>query len=110
VGRKGIIPPFDKEAADKENAEEVNSELQRGDNEHLDFVNYHQGLAVVEEEFEELKAEIFKKDANPYRIKAEAAQVAAMGRKMMRLADKHLYYQKYLTTEEGREKTRAIIG
>jgi hypothetical protein len=110
VSKNGKVPQFDSGMSDEVNANAVRMELDRGDRDHEDFVNFHQGLAVVMEEFEELKEEVFKKELSAYRIKSEAAQVAAMGLKMMRLADKFLHSQRYLTTEEGRKNVKTIIG
>lgn len=60
--------------------ETVNQEYQQATRNFGAFHSAHEGLAVIEEEFEELKAEVFKRPA--YRDKdgmaEEAAQVAAM--------------------------------
>lgn len=48
--------------------------------EYAPFNNAHEGLAVLWEEFEELKREVFKKQSNydMARMKKEAIQVGAM--------------------------------
>jgi hypothetical protein len=38
----------------------------------------HEGLAVIWEEFEELKQEIFKKEVDPHAIMSELSQISAM--------------------------------
>ena len=46
------------------------------------FRSYHEGIGVLLEEFEELKAEVFLKNVNPEAIRSEAIQVAAMALSM----------------------------
>lgn len=43
------------------------------------FASGHEALAVLMEEFEELKVEVFKRNPRPERLREEAIQVAAMG-------------------------------
>lgn len=45
------------------------------------FHSAHEGLAILQEEFEELKAEIFLKNRDDERIKKELVQLATMCRR-----------------------------
>ena len=45
---------------------------------HRAFNSSHEGLAVLLEEFEELKHEVFQRDQDAARMREEAVQVAAM--------------------------------
>lgn len=45
---------------------------------HKPFNSYHEGKAVIEEEFEELWEEIKKKNPDKAKLKAEVLQVGAM--------------------------------
>lgn len=58
----------------------VNQEYLWAETHFPSFHSAHEGLAVIEEEFEELKKEVFKKppDRDLYDMAKEARQVAAM--------------------------------
>lgn len=64
---------------------ELVNELTRAANEcgHGPFVNRHEGFAVLLEELEELKAEVFKKDPYPADMRTEAIHVGAMAIKFI---------------------------
>ncbi len=47
------------------------------------FRSYHEGIGVLLEEFDELKLEVFRKNADPDAIRNEAIQVAAMALAMI---------------------------
>lgn len=61
-------------------AEEIGEEAVRADEIFPSFNSPHEGLAVIWEEFEELKAEVFKKqsESNYEAMRKEAIQLGAM--------------------------------
>lgn len=56
----------------------VQQEYERASKKHKKFNSYHEGLAVIWEEFEELKTEIFKKEPDEDNLNSELEQIAAM--------------------------------
>jgi hypothetical protein len=56
-----------------------------------DFTSYHEAIGIIDEEFTELKQEIFRKEykQNPARILLEAKQLANVAVKTMIMALKH---------------------
>ncbi|KKN75623.1 hypothetical protein LCGC14_0378610 [marine sediment metagenome] len=56
----------------------IENEYRRARDKFPPFNSAHEGLAVLWEEFEELKAEVFKKDASKMAMLSEAIQVGAM--------------------------------
>ena len=46
------------------------------------FNSAHEGLAILWEEFEELKTEVFMQKADPNRMHAELVQIGAMAQRM----------------------------
>lgn len=58
--------------------QDVNRELHSALLKHGGNASAHEGLAVIMEEFEELKAEVWKREHDPARLRAKAIQVAAM--------------------------------
>ncbi len=52
--------------------------LRQARKEHPPFHSTHEGLAVIWEEFEELKQEVFKKDIDKIALLMELTSVAAM--------------------------------
>lgn len=65
--------------------QEVNTEYEWATKHFPPFASAHEGLAVIMEEFEELKAEVFKnpKTRSQEAMKNEARQVAAMAIRFM---------------------------
>ena len=61
-------------------AEQIKREAIEASDNYPDFHNAHEGLAVLWEEFEELKAEVFKKQSkyDIAHMRREAIQVGAM--------------------------------
>ncbi len=59
--------------------DEVRIELRRAESKHAPMHSAHEGFAVILEELEELKAEVFKKRPDVKRMRKEALQIAAMG-------------------------------
>jgi len=57
---------------------EVQNECERASKKHPKFPTMHHGLAVIWEEFDELKTEIFKKVPDQENLKSELVQIAAM--------------------------------
>ena len=57
---------------------EVVSEFRRASNLHPKFNSAHEGYAVILEEVDELKAEVWKRHHDPELMRKEAVQVAAM--------------------------------
>lgn len=57
-------------------------EIERARNKHRDMQSIHEGLAVIWEEFEELKAEVFKQKVEPDKLADELISVAAMCQRM----------------------------
>lgn len=57
---------------------EVFEELELAKLRFKDFSCYHEGLAVILEEFEELKAEVFKKNQSKESMRQECIQIATM--------------------------------
>ena len=71
-------------------AELALDEADLGEREHGPFNSLHEGMAVLWEEFEELKVEVFRGNTeprNPRAIRAEAIQVAAVALKIARMVD-----------------------
>lgn len=60
-----------------ENAEE---QYLKARQQHVAMRSYHEGLAIIWEEFEEFKAEVFKKHPDPQLMREELEQIAAMCR------------------------------
>jgi len=58
----------------------VVEECNRARAKHAPMHSYHEGLAVLWEEFEELKQEVFKKNPDEDAMKEEVVQIAAMCR------------------------------
>jgi hypothetical protein len=58
--------------------DDVTQEVIRARSMYPKFSCLHEALAVLWEEFEELKLEVFKKNASPDKLHDEAIQVAAM--------------------------------
>lgn len=58
--------------------EDVENEFAYASQKHKKFTSYHEGLAVIWEEFEELKQEIFKKKPDEDNLNSELVQIAAM--------------------------------
>lgn len=56
----------------------VQEELSKARSKHRNIYSIHESVAVILEEFEEFKAEVFKRDPNLSLIKEELVQVAAM--------------------------------
>lgn len=69
-----------------ERMKDVACEVIDAETKHGHFHSAHEGLAVIEEEFIELRTEVFIRKINYKRVYAEAMQLAAMGVKMMQLA------------------------
>lgn len=70
---------------------EVSEELDRALRKYAKFHSAHEGLAVIHEEFDELKAEVWKrpKKRQPKKMRHEAIQLAAMAlRFAMEVCDK----------------------
>jgi hypothetical protein len=59
-------------------AKEVATELTRATEIYGPIVSAHEGYAIILEELDELKAEIWKKNKDPYKMQEEAIQIAAM--------------------------------
>ena len=58
--------------------DEVKQECERASKKHPKFMSMHHGLAVIWEEFEELKTEIFKKEPDLENLESELIQISAM--------------------------------
>jgi len=63
-------------------AEEVVIELAAAQAKHRPMHSLHEGLAVLWEEFEEAKAEVFKKHPDLTNLRKELVQIAAMAARM----------------------------
>ena len=63
---------------------DVQKEFERASKKHKKFSSHHEGLAVIWEEFEELKEEIFKKVPDQDNLYDELTQIAAMCLKFYR--------------------------
>jgi hypothetical protein len=66
----------------------IKKELLSANKEHPLFNSYHEGYAVIKEEFEEMWDEIKKRNPDSELIKAECIQTAAMCLKMLISFDK----------------------
>ena len=73
-----IILQWKKKVTMNKFLEEVEEEYKKASAKHPDFPTMHHGLAVIWEEFEELKQEIFKKNPDLNNLKLELVQIAAM--------------------------------
>ena len=62
-------------------ADLVNEEISKAREAHGDQTSYHEGLAIIMEEFEELKAEVFRKNVDKDALKKELIQTATMCRR-----------------------------
>jgi hypothetical protein len=60
----------------------VVEELARTRKAHAVIRTRHEGLAVIEEEFLELRAEVFQREPHPEKLLAEFVQVAAMAQRV----------------------------
>lgn len=58
--------------------ESVLTEYKEATREFGAFKSAHEGLAIIQEEFEELKAEVFHRDESRADMRHEAKQLAAM--------------------------------
>ena len=56
----------------------IEQEFERATSMHLPLNTYHEAEAVIEEEFLELRTEVFRKDGDKYRVRAKAVQLAVM--------------------------------
>lgn len=61
--------------------EKIVAECDRAVEKHGHFASGHEALAVIWEEFEELKEEVFKQKADPENLRTELVQIAAMCRR-----------------------------
>jgi len=59
--------------------ERIQKELMRAVRIHAAFHSAHEGYAILLEEVDELKAEVFRRDRHYDRMRTEAIHVAAMG-------------------------------
>ena len=66
---------------------EVKNELNNANEMHGNFASYHEGYAVIKEEFEELWDEIKKRNPSKADLREEAIQLTAMGLKFITLID-----------------------
>lgn len=65
----------------------IKDEYERANRKFPPFHSPHEGLAVIEEEFEELRQEVFKRSHEPSLMRKEAIQVAAMCCKLLDLLE-----------------------
>lgn len=56
----------------------IEQEFERATSMHPPMNTYHEAEAVIEEEFLELRTEVFRKDLDRDRVATEAVQLAAM--------------------------------
>lgn len=56
----------------------ISAEYRRAADKFERFHSFHEGLAVLMEEFEKLKTEVFRKDVSLRQMRMEAIQVGAM--------------------------------
>lgn len=68
-------------SVDDEFCLKVVNECQRAIEKHGHFSSSHEALAVIWEEFEELKDEVFKQKADKLNLRTELVQIAAMCRR-----------------------------
>lgn len=63
----------------------VNKEYKKASHEFRSIISPHEGLAIIQEEFEELKAEVFKnhKLRDQGQMKKEATHLAAMAMRFL---------------------------
>jgi hypothetical protein len=57
---------------------DIRCEFYRANRAHPPIVRIHEALGVVEEEFDEFRREVFKKNHDKSRLRAELVQLAAM--------------------------------
>jgi septal ring factor EnvC (AmiA/AmiB activator) len=62
----------------KEFSELVSKELEKARSKHKPMTSLHEGLAIIWEEFEELKAEVFKKEPDMNSLTKELVETATM--------------------------------
>jgi len=72
----------------------VDAECDRGIKKHGHLNSYHEGLAVLWEEFEELKAEVFAQTADIDNMRTELVQIAAVCKKFWQQTFGKEYFDK----------------
>lgn len=56
----------------------IEAEYREASSKHPKFNSPHEGFAVIHEEFDELKAEVWKRKKSKRKMRSEAVQLAAM--------------------------------
>lgn len=57
---------------------DIKKEFERASKPHPEFHSYHEGIAVIHEEFIELRTEVYKRIPNRQAMQDELTQLAAM--------------------------------